>query len=395
MVAALQPKMTIRSKRETVSRVAVLTVLCLARTSPSAAVEHVVFRQDGKELQVDGRLVVEAQDGGLLVLARDGVLWAVPPDQQVKHTRDEAPFRPFPPEEMARRILPQLPAGFDVHRTSHYLIVYNTSRPYAQWCGSLFERLYMAFTNYWSRKGFELSEPEFPLLAVVFADKAAYARFSRQEAAVASESIIGYFNLQTNRMTMYDLTGIESSGRPAKRVGTAAEINQVLARPEALQTVATIVHEATHQIAFNCGLHTRYSACPMWFSEGIAIYFETPDLSSTKGWRAVGMINQPRLLRFHDYLRGRPPDSLKTLITTDARFRDPKQGIDAYAEAWVLTYYLIRQRPKEYVAYLKMLSEKKPLVEDGPQQRLAQFEQVFGDWKQLDGELLRYVGRLR
>ena len=29
----------------------------------------------------------------------------------------------------------------------------------------------MAFTNYWTRKGFELAEPEFPLVAVVFADE--------------------------------------------------------------------------------------------------------------------------------------------------------------------------------------------------------------------------------
>ena len=57
-----------------------------------------------------------------------------------------------------------------------------------------------------------------------------------------------------------------------------------MAQPEALRTVSTIVHEATHQIAFNCGLHTRLSDCPRWFSEGIAMYFETPDLRSAKGW---------------------------------------------------------------------------------------------------------------
>ena len=370
-------------------------VSCLAWTTPSLAVDHVVLRQGGKELQVDGRLIVEAQDGGLLVLARDGTLWAVPPEKQIKHTGDDAPFKPFSQEELARRILAELPGGFEAYQTSHYLILYNTSRAYAQWCGSLFERLYLAFANYWTRKGFELKEPEFPLAAVIFSDKAGYTKFSRHELGEVAGSIIGYFNMQTNRMTMYDLTGIESLGRPARRGGTAAEINQVLARPEALQTVATIVHEATHQIAFNRGLHARYSDCPMWFSEGIAIYFETPDLGNTKGWRAVGMVNPPRLARFHDYLRSRPSDSLRTLITNDTRFRDVKQGLDAYAEAWALTYYLIRQRPKEYITYLQMLSEKKPLLEDGPAKRLEQFERVFGGWKQLDGDLVRYMGRLR
>jgi hypothetical protein len=142
-------------------------------------------------------------------------------------------------------------------------------------------------------------------------------------------------------------------------------------------------------------MHARHLDCPLWFSEGIAIYFETPDLSSAKGWRAVGMVNQPRLEKFHRYLRGRPADSLKTLLVDDARFRDPKRALDAYAESWALTYYLVRQRPKQYVAYLQMLSQKKPLLEDGPQKRMDQFEEAFGDWKRLDADFVRYMSRAR
>ena len=142
-------------------------------------------------------------------------------------------------------------------------------------------------------------------------------------------------------------------------------------------TVATIVHEATHQIAFNCGLHTRYSDCPMWFSEGIAVYFETPDLHSPKGWSGIGAVNRPRLAQFQQYLRSRPHDSLRTLISNDKRFRDPKQALDAYAEAWALTYFLLQQHRKQYVEYLRMLSAKKPLLEDGPEKRLAQFQQLL------------------
>ena len=164
-------------------------------------------------------------------------------------------------------------------------------------------------------------------------------------------------------MTMYDLTGVESQGRGPGRNRTAAQINQILAQPDALRTVATIVHEATHQIAFNCGLHTRLSDCPLWFSEGIAEYFETPDLRSAKGWSGIGKdVNQPRLEQFQQYLAARPANSLETLLRDDTRFRDPKQSLDAYAEAWALTYFLIRQHPKEYVAYLAMLSKKKPLL---------------------------------
>ncbi|MBN2476747.1 MAG: DUF1570 domain-containing protein [Pirellulales bacterium] len=373
----------------------ILIALCSAVAGPASALDHVTLRRDGREIQVDGRLLVTAQDGGLLMLAADGVLWAVPPEEQIHHTADDTPFEPLSPEAMAERLLDELPDGFDVHHTAHYVIGHDTSRVYAQWCGALFERLYRGFTNYWSRRGFKLHEPEFPLVAIVFADRNAYAKFSQPELGDAAGSIIGYFSLRTNRMTMYDLTGIETLNRYGTARGTTAQISQILAQPDAQRTVATVVHEATHQIAFNCGLHTRYSDCPVWFSEGIAVYFETPDLGSTKGWRSIGTVNGPRLLRFHQYLAGRPANSLETLIADDKRFRDPDQAQDAYAEAWALTYFLIRQRPSQYVAYLELLSQKKPLLNDGPQGRLKEFQKTFGDWRKLDAEFLRYMTRVR
>ena len=372
-------------------RLTFLIVLWFGWADAAAALDHVVLRREGKQIHVDGRLLVTAQDGGLLVLARDGVLWAVPPEQQVKHTSDELPFKPLSREAMSKRLLAELPRGFDVHQTANYLICYNTSRAYAQWCGSLFERLYRAFTNYWTRRGVKLSEPEFPLVAVVFADQRSYTEFSKSELGDAAPSIIGYYSLRTNWMMTYDLTGMEALARFGNRRATTAQINRILARPEALRQVSTIVHEATHQIAFNCGLHTRYSDCPLWFSEGIAIYFETPDLRSKQGWSGIGGINRPRLVRFHQYLKRRPPDSLQTLIAGDERFRDPKQSLDAYAEAWSLTYYLIRRHSKQYLAYLKALSEKKPLLSDGPKTRLEEFQRAFGDLKQVDAGFVRYL----
>lgn len=376
---------------DTVRRLALLSVLCFGWAGPAAALDHVVLKRDGRQIHVDGRLLVTAQDGGLLLLARDGVLWAVPPEEQVKHTSDQVPFRPLTRDEMSQRLLAELPNGFSVHPTAHYLICYNTSRAYAQWCGALFERLYRAFTNYWSRKGFDLSKPEFPLVAIVFADQKSYVNFARSELGDAAGSIIGHFSLRTNWMMLYDLTGIETLRPFGNRRATTAQINQILARPESLRTVSTVVHEATHQIAFNCGLHARYSDCPLWFSEGIAIYFETPDLRSAKGWSGIGAVNRPRLVRFRQYLRRRPADSLRTLIADDKRFRDPKQSLDAYAEAWALTYFLIRRYPKQYIAYLKVLSEKKPLLQDGPEARLKEFQEAFGDPERLDAELVRYL----
>jgi hypothetical protein len=181
-----------------------------------------------------------------------------------------------------------------------------------------------------------------------------------------------------------------SSGRR----GTTAQINEILARPEAARTIATVVHEATHQIAYNCGLHARYGDCPLWFCEGIAVYFETPDLSSSKSWK-ISALNGMRLPQFYDYLGHRPANSLETLVAKDDRFRDPDKALDAYAEAWALTYFLINKHGKQYIDYVKKISEKKPLLPDAPEDRLKEFQQVFGDLGDLDREFLRYMQRVR
>ena len=373
----------------------VLCALCLIPATPAAGVEHVTLRHNGKELSVEGRLLVEAQDGGVMVLGRDGVIWTVEPKELVRRTHDDAPFEPLSAEQLSKQLLAELPKGFNVHRTPHYLIFYSTSKEYAQWCGSLFERLYNAFVAFWTRKGFKLFEPEFPLVAILFADRPSYEAHARGEVGEGAQSMIGYFSLKTNRMTMGDLTGAAWLGG-GRRTSASSQVARILSQPEAERMVATIVHEATHQIAFNCGLHARFSDCPPWFSEGIAIYFETPDLRNTRGWGTVGLVNRPRLAQFRDYLARRPSDSLVTLLTDDKRFRDPKTGLDAYAEAWALTFYLIRRQPDKYVAYLEALSAKKPLVWDDPETRLQEFKRAFGDdLKRLDSDFVQYTLRLK
>jgi hypothetical protein len=84
-------------------------------------------------------------------------------------------------------------------------------------------------------------------------------------------------------------------------------------------------------------------------------------------------------------------DSLKTLITSDNRLVNEKQAVDAYSESWALTYFLIHKYPKQYIAYLKVLSRKQPLVVDDKTTRLAEFEKHFGKVEKFDAEFMNYM----
>ena len=369
---------------------------CVGSVPTAFGQEQVSFSRDGQELHVSGKVLVEAQDGGVLLLAPDGVLWIVQPEEIVRRERDQTEFQPLGAPETAKRLLSELPPGFRIHQTANYVICYNTSDAYAEWCGGLYERLFRAFYSFWKNRGLELRKPEFPLVALVFNDQASYARYAKKELGDATASIIGYYNLRSNRVTMYDLTGIDGLRQHQRGVSSAAHINQILSQPAAERTVATIVHEATHQLAYNSGLQTRYAGNPTWVSEGIAVYFETPDLGSSRGWRNIGSVNRVHLQQFQQSLSDRPADALVSLLTDDARFRDPRTSPAAYAEAWALNYYLLRVHREDYVRYLQDLTRLKPLGEVPADQRLIQFRTAFGqDLAAFDEDFVRYMRRVR
>jgi hypothetical protein len=357
--------------------------------------EEIVWRHDGQRQTKTGRVLIEALDGGLLLQTDDGVMWMIEAGETLARKRINAPFTPVTPKKMGEQLLAELPAEFRIHTTPHYVVCYNTSRAYAQWTSSLLERLYKAFTGYWKNQGLELREPEFPLPVLVFADRQAYEEASRTDLPNGVGSIVGFYSLRSNRVNMFDLTGLEAIRAVNGRRGSMREINQMLSQPAAVPLVATIVHEATHQIAFNCGLQTRFADIPLWLCEGMAVYFEAPDLTSTRGWRGIGRINYPRLGTFHDNLAQWQEGSLTRLLADSSRLRDPRTAADAYADAWALNYFLIKYEPDAYREYLKLLATKPPLVEDDPETRLAEFRKHFGDLRDLEQKFLKQMSRVK
>jgi len=350
--------------------------------------ERVTFRPHTGQRPVEGRIVVEAADGGLLLEAGDGRYLSIPPadigGRQAIGGADE-----FSPRELGLRVLADLPPGFSVHVTKHYVFCHDTTAEYARWAAGLFERLHTAFENFWRRAGLELDGAEKPLVVVIFSNRRDYETYATGDLGAAADRISGYYNLLSNRVVTYDLTGSDALRQPGRtgRAGT-----DVLARPEAAGLVSTLVHEATHQLAFNRGMHRRMAPVPVWVSEGIATVFETPDLRSTDGWRGIGTINRVRLDRFR---RGFQAGDLEKIVVQDDRFRDLDTALDAYAAAWALAWFLLETRREQFVDYLRTLATKPPLGSDSPDRRLADFVAAFGMTPaELEPPLLRHMARL-
>ena len=366
----------------------VLLMICagiLFAEDGSTPCEEVEFTRKNVNHRVLGNILVEAEDGGILLEGRDQTIWPLQPQEILSRQRLDSSSGPLNQEELAQEILKELPRSFRLHKTKHYLICYNTSRGYAEWTGALFERLHRAFYNYWSRRGIELDDTP-PLVACVFRNRKSYEAYGQLELGKGIQSVLGYYSFTTNRIAMYDLL-------EGRRYQSFRQINSLL-RTE--RTVATVIHEATHQLAFNSGLHERFAAIPVWLSEGMAIYFESPDLSSSRGWKTIGKVNSVRLRQFQKFTHHRAADSLVSLVSSDERFRVAGMATQAYAESWAFCYYLIRSHPKEFAEYLRILQQKSPLGEDSPQRRLDDFRAAFGEPPQaFNDEVLQMVRRLR
>ncbi|MCA9234977.1 MAG: DUF1570 domain-containing protein [Planctomycetales bacterium] len=381
-----------RSRGITGLIIATTLLLAVARCT---AVEHVRHVVDGKVVQHDGEVVLEDPAGGVMLRSADDQLHLIPAPRVRQRSHDDDEFELYDADELGEKLLAELPADFRLHQSKHYVVCYNTTDAYARWCSSLLERLQRAFIAYMAKRGCKVAAPKWPLAVLIFADQASYAEHAKAELGPSVANVIGYYSMATNRIVMYDLTGAQAEARQFSNRGSSRDISVLLSQPAAEPLVATIVHEATHQIAFNCGVQKRFNDNPLWMSEGLAMYFETPDLSSSRSWSGVGEVNYQRWDQFQANQDAGRLLPFEQLVGSDDAFRNPATATDAYAQAWALSYFLIRWRPEQYVAYVEQMASKPPLTKVTPKQRVADFKKHFGDLEELRGEFQRQMSRIR
>ncbi len=362
---------------------------------PPGQVRRVEFEENRELKTITGELCAESKELGQLLLDCDGKLTVVAPSELKRIEELDEPLSITSPKDLGQKVLSLMPAGSKCIVTEHFVVCYNTSEVYARWNANLYDRLYKGFHRYWRERGVELSAPRFPMVALVFATQADYIEYATHDFKGA-ENTLGYYHQTTNRLASFDLTGVAGMVPQGMSMQREELITQVFSRPEAERTVATIVHEACHQIAFNCGLQIRLGDNPLWLSEGIATFFESPDFSSSTGWGGTGKINYHNFNNLGKYFKNRPSNSLEQLLVNDNRLRSPETLTDAYAEAWGLTYFLIKSKPKQFAKYLALLRGRSPGMQSDAKQRLDDFRDCFGDdLGKLDLEFKRFLNKIR
>lgn len=310
----------------------------------------------------------------IALLGRDGQLHVIDPRKAKEAKKIATRFYGYSNSEMKRELYREFGKDFDISTTKHYMVVHPSGEK-DKWAAR-FEELYRSFWRYFRVRGFTQREPEYPLVAVVLHNKDEYV----QKAGFGDQmhpNTVGHYDPVTNRVFLFDATSDSGGG-------------------DWSHNAETIVHEATHQTAYNVGIHTRFAPAPRWLVEGLATMFEAQGVWDSRHYPdRSDRVNRMRLRDFQDYLASRrQPGSIERLISSDDMFQS--DALDAYAEAWALSFFLCETRPKLYAQYLAKTAERPIFKNYTAAERMADFQEVFGDeMRMLDVKFLRFIDELK
>jgi hypothetical protein len=295
------------------------------------------------------------RESGVILLRTDGSLREFEPQQIASHHLLTQEFRPETAFRLRGLLQQEFGRGYRVDGSSDFTIVAPPST--VGYWSDRFALLQRSFDHYFRTRGYPLKPLDFPLVGIVFASQAEFLQHAEQIGLRLQAGTVGYYSPATNRLYAY-----QSSDTPA----------------EHSEALATVWHEAAHQLAFNRGLHQRLTKPPLWLLEGLASIFEAPGMMGSRAsLQPSALINRSR---WDDWQAlARQPEKrgeiFEQLVVDDRYFR--LQPEVAYSLSWGISLYLAERETAKYMKYLQRLSQLPLDQEYAPGQRLQDFRQAF------------------
>jgi hypothetical protein len=311
----------------------------------------------------------------VFLLARDGKLWDFAPHKAERFRKTSSYFSSYSAAEIRAGLERELAGKLEVTGTGHYLVAHPRGKE--AWA-QRFEDLYRSCVHYFTLRGLHVREPEFPLVAIVWGRREDFLHYVAAQGTQVRSDILGFYSPTSNRVTLYDQGGGASDSRTWR------------------QNEATIIHEATHQVAFNTGVHNRFGSTPMWLAEGLGTMFEAPGVWD---WinhpRLSERINRGRLAQFRQWLaNGRNGGAFVNLLGSDRQFQSNPPA--AYAESWAWALFLTETYPQKFSQYVQRIASRPNFEEYPLARRMSDFTAIFGDdLRMLEKHFLAFIASLK
>ena len=316
--------------------------------------------------------------------------------------------------------------GFFMKQTAHYLIVYDTGHLWADSRSSLLEGLHDRFFEQMRQAGFRPMPLGRRLVCVLFNDHADYANHAVNRDGKQITWADGYYSVRHNHAVFYNshtspdlvddrgemdrlksrIDGLQLRAQDAanRRDDQAArQLRSQLARAKrdyqtrernfrrrsGLSNIATTIHEAVHQVAFNSGIQKRGWTYPFWFTEGLAMAFETTNPTIAHGPRYVNRHRRDRFIKARQANQLIPLDQLisKLSVPNDV----PSDRVEViYAQAWALWHFLYNERTEQFHRFIQALNRQPSGMQD--ERAFAQmFAEAFGPTGVVDREMRAFI----
>jgi hypothetical protein len=309
------------------------------------------------------------------LLRRDGRMTKIPVASHDDYQVLPDPFKPYSKTTIARSLQKEFGQKYQVSVTPSFVVVHPKG-DYHTWAKP-FEDLNVRFANYFQTRGARLKASKFPMVAVVLRTRREFDRMlASYHKNSLSKNTLGYYSPKSNRVITYD----PYEGR----------------RKSWLLDTDTIIHEATHQTAFNRGIHSRYGLSARWVSEGLACMFESPGVNNsyiyTKQSDRINMGRMQAMLRL--IANGSAKGNLEKIVRDDRLFRSNPQL--AYAYGWGLTFFLAETKSRDYIKFLTDDGKRENFSPYSRSDRVEQFAKSFGsDFENIEATMFNYLKRVK
>ncbi len=302
--------------------------------------------------------------------------------------------------DMYRRTRERLPQRFLGYETKRFIVLSDAAPGWSRQQAALLDRTFHQFNRFTKRIKIEPRPLRHKLVCVLFQEHADYRRFARDHDGVTAEWISGYYSPKNDRIVFYNietnpdfaeaLRVSKSAERIAKVEGHGPAARGRLRDEYQKAAIATVVHEAVHQLCFHTRVQSPQIQNPLWLSEGLATAFETDRPNRSFGPDRKYDLREEQFLELMEEGKLIP---LRTLVTYSNMPDNQDDTIAAaYHQSYSLVTWMARFRKADLRKFMNTLRNERP-GRPTPQRQLQMFEQAFGDVQQLEKVWLRNVSQ--
>ena len=302
------------------------------------------------------------------LLRRDGRLSTIPVESEDDYKVIAQYFSVMSPEDMISKLKREFGKRYSVSSTPSFVVVHPHGN-YKKYVKP-FEDLNRRFETYFFKRGHHLEEARFPMVAIVLNTKDEYKRMVTNHHPNMIDSV-GYYSLNSNRIITYDRTREES---------------------ESFFQNNTLIHEATHQTAYNRGIHNRFANRSSWVVEGLANMFEAEGVyDSDINTKREDRVNRGELYWLQRAIKdGTAKGTLEKIVRSDDLLRSNTHL--AYQYAWGLTFYLAETKSRAYIKFLADDAQRPNYSAYGSKERVERFAEAFGsDFANFEARMFKFL----